>query len=63
MMLADIATGNTGLADVFFLIGFILAALAVALSFVDNPRVAEWSLYRVLMAGAVGCISFGLLQL
>ena len=62
-MLADIASGNTGIADLFFLIGFILAALAVLLGFVREDSLPRWPLINILVAGAVGCISFGLLQL
>lgn len=59
-MLADIASGETGVADIFFLIGVILAFLAVLLHWVAETQRPYWG---ALVAGAVGCISFGLLLL
>ena len=63
MFLADIASGNTGLADLFFLIGTILAAIVVILGFTTPETGYRWPLTNILIAAAVGCISFGLLQL
>ena len=57
-MLADIASGETGVADVLFLVGVILAFLAVILYLFAEPQRPYWS---PLVAAAVGCISFGLL--
>ena len=59
-MLADIASGETGVADIFFLIGVILAFLSVVIYMWVEPQRPYWS---PLVAGAVGCIAFGLLLL
>lgn len=59
-LLADIASGESDWADIFFLIGIILAFLAVLLHWWAEPQRPYWS---ALVAGAVGCIAFGLLLL
>ena len=59
-LLADIASGETDWADIFFLLGVIFAFLAVLLHWSFETQRPYWS---ALVAGAVGCIAFGLLLL
>lgn len=59
-MLADIASGETGAADIFFLLGVVFAFLAVVLFVWVEPRRDYWS---PLVSAAVGCIAFGFLLL
>ena len=59
-MIADIASGNTGTADVFFLIAVILCILVVIGYLYGEP------IHRLIPAlgwAAVGCIAFGFLML
>lgn len=59
--LADIATGNTGGADVLFLIGAILAVVAALVAVPVRTAYAAWATF--FGALAVGCVSFGLMLL
>ena len=59
-LLADIASGETDWADIFFLLGVIFAFLAVLIHWREDPVRGYWG---ALVAGAVGCIAFGLLLL
>jgi hypothetical protein len=56
MMLADIATGNTGFADVMFLVAFILFLLAAILLY---PRGPENPPYGTVVA-TLGLAAFAL---
>lgn len=60
-ILADIVSGNTGTADVFYLIGVIIAVLAALCAATRSPEALRWS--PVLGWLALGCVSFGLLVL
>ena len=59
-MFADIATGNTGTADVLFLIAVILAALAAVIDAIDHPT-EKYS--NPLLAAAVAAAAAGWLVL
>jgi len=54
-LLADISSGNTGFADVMFLVGFILFLIAVLLYWPsDRPAYAPVALAAGLAAIALG---------
>ncbi len=59
-MIADIATGNTGFADVMFLVGMILALLAAVL-YIPRPQTTPFA--PVLLSLAVASISLAWLVL
>jgi hypothetical protein len=61
--LATIFTGDADAADVFFLIGSILAALAGLISLFLARAALVGALPMALVAFAVACASFGLLLL
>lgn len=65
MLLADIATGNTEAADVFFLVAVILFALEVILQVMasrgDGRGMGRFA--SVLLAGGLFCLAFGFLLL
>jgi hypothetical protein len=58
-VIADIAVGKTGGAEIFFLVAVILCVLVV-LAYVFEP---VHRLAPAAFAAAVGCIAFGLLLL
>lgn len=58
-MLADIAHGETGFADIMFLVAFILAVIAVIVRLMVRPVPVD----GVLMAAAVAALSLGWLVL
>ena len=60
-MIADIATGNTGFADVMFLVGLILALLAALLYGSQRPATSPFA--PVLLSLAVASISLAWLVL
>jgi hypothetical protein len=60
-MLADIATGNTSTADVFFLVALILALLAAILYAVRRPDASPFA--PVLLSLAVASLSLSWLVL
>lgn len=61
-LLADISSGNTGFADVMFLVGFILFAIAfIAELPAVRPNGAPW--WRILVAAGLACIALGWLVL
>ena len=58
-LIADIAQGNTGAADVFFLIAVILAVLSFLAGIIQ-----DWSRFSgVLLSGAVAAAALGWLVL
>jgi hypothetical protein len=64
MMLADISSGNTGFADVMFLVGFILFVLAMLASAPPVVVSAERSWWwRVLVAAGLACVALAWLVL
>jgi len=64
MMLADISSGNTGFADVMFLVGLILFLLALIASFptvATDPQRSWW--WRVLVAAGLAAVALAWLVL
>jgi len=59
-MIGDIATGNTGFADVMFLVGFILAVVG-GLAYAVPTGAAKYA--PVLVAFAIGAIGLAFLVL
>jgi hypothetical protein len=59
-MLADIVSGKTATADVFFLIALIVAVLAVPVALMETLRIP---LYRALVALALAFVALGFLVL
>ncbi|MET0578239.1 MAG: hypothetical protein ABW122_06245 [Ilumatobacteraceae bacterium] len=51
-MLADIASGNSGFADIMFLVAFILFLIAAAVAWMVEPK-ALWALVVCLGLSAV----------
>lgn len=63
-MWADISSGNTGFADIMFLVGFILFVLALVASFptvATDPQRSWW--WRILVAAGLACVALGWLVL
>ena len=61
-MLAEIASGKTGLADVLFLVGFILFVLAFLTELpATRPNYAVW--WRLLCAAGLACVALAWLVL
>lgn len=61
-MIADIAHGNVGLADLLFLVGFILFALAAIAEVLARPTPpSPW--WRLLVAAGLACMALGALVL
>jgi uncharacterized membrane protein len=59
-MIADISSGNTGFADVMFLVGFILFLIAAILLY---PRPAFPALGHSVMALGLAAVALGWLVL
>lgn len=59
-LLADISTGNTGFADVMFLVGFILFVVATILRIV---KAETWSYDSMLIAAGLAAVALGWLVL
>jgi hypothetical protein len=57
--MADIASGNTSAADIFFLVAVILAVLGVVVSLVLQPR----ALVSAILCAAVASASLAFLLL
>ena len=62
LLLADISSGNTGFADILFLVAFILFALAVITPLpAVRPQGSEW--WHFLVAAGLACTALGWLVL
>jgi len=59
MMLADIVTGETAWADIFFLVALILFILGAAVAWSIQPR----ALWATVVAIGLACVAFGWLLL
>jgi hypothetical protein len=59
MMLADIASGNTGFADVMFLVALILFLIGAAVAWSIQPR----ALWATVVAVGLAAVSLGWLVL
>lgn len=62
MLLADIATGNTGFADIMFLVAFILFLIA-GLSVFRPAREGGWVLWTPIICLGLAAVALGLLVL
>jgi len=64
MIISDISSGNTGFADIMFLVGFILFVLALVASFpaVTADATRSWW-WRILVAAGLACVALGWLVL
>jgi hypothetical protein len=61
-VIADVASGNTGLADILFLVGFILFVIAAVAEVIARPSPpSPW--WRLLVAAGLACVSLGWLVL
>jgi ABC-type multidrug transport system permease subunit len=57
-MIAEVASGKTGLADVLFLVGFILFAIAAVAEVIARPSPpSPW--WRLLVASGLACVALG----
>jgi hypothetical protein len=60
-MLADIATGNTGFADVMFLVAFVLFVMAAVAELMVRPAASPW--WRLVIAAGLACMALAWLFL
>ncbi|HEX5015987.1 MAG TPA: hypothetical protein VFX15_00200 [Actinomycetes bacterium] len=60
-LLADISSGNTGFADVMFLVGFVLFILAAILYIPGNPPKPPYA--AMVMCLGLGAVALGWLVL
>jgi ABC-type multidrug transport system permease subunit len=60
-VLADIASGNTGFADVMFLVALVLFIIALVADVMIRPNPSPW--WRVAVAGGLACVALGWLVL
>lgn len=61
-MIADVASGNAGLADILFLVGFILFVIAAVAEVIARPSPpSPW--WRLLVASGLACMALGWLVL
>ena len=60
-MVADIASGNTGFADVMFLVAFVLFVIALIMELMVRPNASPW--WRIPVAAGLACVALGWLVL
>lgn len=63
MVLADISSGNTGFADVMFLVGFILFLLAAALLYPRTPPPSYPAVGWTVLSLGLAAVALGWLVL
>lgn len=62
-LLADISTGNTGFADVMFLVGFILFVIAAVVLYPRTPPPTIPALGHTVLALGLAAVALGWLVL